>query len=342
MSPVTMQDVAARADVSAKTVSNVLRGAPGASEATRARVHDAVRELGYRFNAGASALRSGRRRAVALAVPSLTAPEHAALAQSLMTGARGRQIVLELTRGEAAAEERLLAGSWRASCDGLILVPTGLDPDGIDPEGVPGAVVLVAESGPAGLARATSPVDAQAALVAAHLQETGHRRVAVLGSRSPADRWTRAQVNALRATGLEVGDDTIALIDVSEPFRSAIEAMTRLVRSGVVLDAVVCHDDVVAAGAASALARHGRRTGPGLAVIGRGDTETARFATSALTSVDTGAAALAEAALVLLDSLTQDRDAKPRTVEVAPNLRVRASSAPADASGAHQTASTHE
>src|SRR5256885_10508521 len=47
----TILDVASHAGVSKSTVSNVVRGLPGVSEATRRRVGAAVRELGYRPNA---------------------------------------------------------------------------------------------------------------------------------------------------------------------------------------------------------------------------------------------------------------------------------------------------
>ena len=90
---VTMQDVAEVAGVSAKTVSNVLRGAAGASQATREKVLSAVRASGYRLNAGAAALRSGRHGAVALAVPTLQQPVYAHLAEALMRAAGEVQVV---------------------------------------------------------------------------------------------------------------------------------------------------------------------------------------------------------------------------------------------------------
>jgi len=46
----TILDVASHAGVSKSTVSNVVRGLPGVSEATRRRVGTAIRELGYRPN----------------------------------------------------------------------------------------------------------------------------------------------------------------------------------------------------------------------------------------------------------------------------------------------------
>jgi predicted RNA-binding Zn ribbon-like protein/DNA-binding transcriptional regulator YdaS (Cro superfamily) len=56
-----MLDVAARAGVSIKTVSNVVTGAVPVSPATRARVETAIKELDFRPNLAARELRTGRR-----------------------------------------------------------------------------------------------------------------------------------------------------------------------------------------------------------------------------------------------------------------------------------------
>src|ERR687889_1868627 len=59
---VTLADVAARAGVSTALVSIVMRGAPGASAATRERVRRAADEIGYRPDSRARLLRSSRSR----------------------------------------------------------------------------------------------------------------------------------------------------------------------------------------------------------------------------------------------------------------------------------------
>lgn len=48
--PVSMAEVARAAGVSQQTVSRVVNGHPNVSERTRARVLDAIRELGFRPN----------------------------------------------------------------------------------------------------------------------------------------------------------------------------------------------------------------------------------------------------------------------------------------------------
>ena len=57
--PVSMAEVARAAGVSQQTVSRVVNGHPNVSERTRARVLDAIRELGFRPNFAGKSLRSG-------------------------------------------------------------------------------------------------------------------------------------------------------------------------------------------------------------------------------------------------------------------------------------------
>lgn len=65
----TLQDVAKRAGVSTATVSKVLSNTPYFTEATRDKVMEAVRELGYRPNLAARALSSGKTNIIAVVFP---------------------------------------------------------------------------------------------------------------------------------------------------------------------------------------------------------------------------------------------------------------------------------
>lgn len=69
----TIEDVAKAAGVSRATVSRVINNVPGASGAVRARVQQAVSELGYLPNQSARALASGRARAVDVVAVNYTA-----------------------------------------------------------------------------------------------------------------------------------------------------------------------------------------------------------------------------------------------------------------------------
>jgi LacI family transcriptional regulator len=88
MALVTLKDVAERAGYSLSTVAFILRGHPKPfPEETRARVLVAARELGYRPNASARAVRSGRMGAYALV--QVAEPNHGDLAWDTVDGILG-------------------------------------------------------------------------------------------------------------------------------------------------------------------------------------------------------------------------------------------------------------
>src|SRR3712207_8576990 len=78
----SMRDVAARARVSAKTVSRVFNDDPHVLPETRARVTDAIRQLGYVPNFLARTFRTGRSPVLGVAAPAPPAPFFAAVAQA--------------------------------------------------------------------------------------------------------------------------------------------------------------------------------------------------------------------------------------------------------------------
>ena len=81
---VRMKEVASRAGVSVKTVSNVVNGYLHVAPSTRERVQQAIDEMGYRPNLSARSLRSGRTGIIAVAVPRLDEPYFAELAAAII------------------------------------------------------------------------------------------------------------------------------------------------------------------------------------------------------------------------------------------------------------------
>lgn len=70
----SIRDVAEQAGLSVASVSRVLSGLPGVSEATRQRVMMAVEALGYRPNLAARRLRSQRTDTLGLIVSDIRNP----------------------------------------------------------------------------------------------------------------------------------------------------------------------------------------------------------------------------------------------------------------------------
>jgi DNA-binding LacI/PurR family transcriptional regulator len=71
---VSIKDVAAKAGVSIATVSHVLNGTRGTRPATRDRVLEAIRELGYAQNQSARNLARGRSSLLGLIISDIRNP----------------------------------------------------------------------------------------------------------------------------------------------------------------------------------------------------------------------------------------------------------------------------
>src|ERR671921_1573425 len=118
----TLADVAARAGVSVPLVSIVMRGAPGASAATRERVRRAADELGYRPDSRARLLRSARSRLLGV-VFGVQHAFHGDLLSGLYdaAGAVGYELALSaVTPGRD--EQHAVAGLLRDRCEALVLL----------------------------------------------------------------------------------------------------------------------------------------------------------------------------------------------------------------------------
>jgi len=126
----TSRDVALAAGVSQSTVSYVLSGKRFVSPDTRARVREAMDELGYRPHASARALKSSQSRILGLLVPyheRIDAPGQYRYIVSLAAACRRRGYDLLVISGEEGVEGmRRLVGS--ALCDGILVMDV-LDTD---------------------------------------------------------------------------------------------------------------------------------------------------------------------------------------------------------------------
>ena len=89
-----IREVAGRAGVSPTTVSHVVNATRFVSHEIRARVMEAMTELGYHPNAVARSLRRGRTHTLGLVLPDSANPYFAELGRGIETAAFGRNLSL--------------------------------------------------------------------------------------------------------------------------------------------------------------------------------------------------------------------------------------------------------
>src|SRR5690606_27470238 len=124
---VTIRDVAQRAGVSFKTVSNVVNDFPHVAPATRAKVLAAIDELGYRPNQAARHLRQGTSGFLALVLPEIVNPYFSTLASLVGQAAKeeGWAVVVEETGADTRREQEAVDELSSRLVDGVIFSPIG-------------------------------------------------------------------------------------------------------------------------------------------------------------------------------------------------------------------------
>lgn len=310
-----MKDVATLADVSPKTVSNVLTGTATVLPHTRERVEAAMRELDYVPNYSARTLRNGRSGVIALALPDLATSFSAAITHHFVQEAheRGLAVQIEETAKVPEREFALLSRARAHQIDGLILNPVTLEDSAVEHADSLPPVVLIGEV----QQRRTDQVciDSVAAGRDAtrHLLERGARRIGVIGA--PSDRFhtdtarTRFEGyrQALADAGIAIDQELVGRCDdwTPEEGRRATEELLERTRP----DALFCFTDSMALGGMSALWSAGLRVPGDVLVCGFDDVPDAAVATPPLSTVHFDFGAYAAEALDLLERRSADRAA---------------------------------
>jgi len=210
----TLRDVSEVSGVSEMTVSRVLRNRGDVSPATRAKVLDAARQLGYVPNKIAGALASQRVNLVAVIIPSMSNmvfPEVMSGISDALEGS-GLQPVVGVTDYAPDREEGVLYEmlSWRPS--GVILA--GLEHSDaaqamLRAAGIPIVEIMDVDGEPVdsvvGISHRRAGREMARAIVAA-----GYRRIGFMGSKMPEDHRARKRYEgfcaALAETGLTLAD----------------------------------------------------------------------------------------------------------------------------------------
>jgi DNA-binding LacI/PurR family transcriptional regulator len=295
----TLDEVAARAGVGRGTVSRVVNGSPQVSPRARARVEEAIAELGYVPNRAARALVTQRTDSVALVVSEsgerlFGEPFFAGIVRGISSGLAATNLQLWLAMAQSPGErERVEHHLTAQHVDGVLLLslhdadplPTVLEERGL-PTVLGGRPARMLRPGakPAYFVDVDNAGGARQAVE--YLLHRGRHQVATIaGPQDMAVGVTRlaGYREAMAARGEAVEPDLVEYGDFSEA--SGAAAMCRLLDRRPGLDAVFVASDLMAAGAIRALRERGRRIPDDVAVVGFEDSSIARQTEPPLTTV---------------------------------------------------------
>jgi DNA-binding LacI/PurR family transcriptional regulator len=305
----TMADVARRAGVSASTVSYVLTGVRPISQATRERIQQAMRELGYTPNAFARGLKSKRSNIIAVLFPrqgrdlGLSSLEYI-LGASDHAQDRGYHLLLWTTDAEALDD---LSGLARQGLvDGVLLMEVRLQDRRIDVLRKAGvAFAMIGRTAdPAGLDFADTNFEQCAALAVDHLVAGGHRHLGFVNLNASSIQAGRGNAIRLRDGVLRAAQRCnvrITALACESSIAGGRDAFAELLAHDPRLSAVIAFNEQAVPGIMSAAIGHGWRVPEDFSILSVDmPAQAALMTTPTMTTVGPTAAGMGRAAADML------------------------------------------
>lgn len=185
----TLDQVAALAGFSPKTVSRVINRERYVSPATADRVLAAAAELGFRPNGMAREFQAGARsRTIGFITGDVANPFYARLAKGAESVLKrhGYQLMTASTDEEPSRERELILDMVDRRVGGLLLVSADIDHGALGRERANGTPVVFLDRPPIGVDGDAVVIDNQRGIAAAveHLVTLGHERIGLIGDLS--------------------------------------------------------------------------------------------------------------------------------------------------------------
>jgi len=316
---VVMADVAKASAVSLQTVSRVLNDSAGVQAAKKARVLEAVKELGYHPNLAARTLASSRSGVIGVLIAG---HPHFGMVDTLMAveaAARqaGYYVVIateERARPELVRDAYVYLQRRQVECVVVLAESSRIVPvvQGVH-ERTPTVLVLAGQPDLDGISTVSIDQVAGGRMAAAHLTECGYRDILHLTGDL---KWQDAidRLKGFRAHCHEVGIDPRVIKgqswDPAEGYRAGLEILAQPRPR-----AVFTGNDHLALGLLHAISEAGLRVPDDIAVIGFDDVLGAAWYSPALSSVRQDFRAIGENAIDLVADLIDGRE--PRNVHIA-------------------------
>lgn len=329
----TIREVSRLAGVSRMTVSRVIRDLDIVLPETRARVNQAIADLGYVPDRAAGSLASRRTGFIALLLPTLTNANFAAAAHGLTEALRtaGYHVLIAYTDYSVGEEERQVKNLLARRPEAIVM--TGATHSRATTRMLLAAdipVIEIADLPHQPLEHAVGFSNYEAGRTAArYLIERGFRRIGAIAGSAEGDTIDHRGEERMRGFEDELaraGRPTELVLRRGAPPVSYDHGRALVpVLLERELDAVFAVSDLSAVGVVMECARRGIDVPGALSVIGFGNFEIGREINPALTTIDVDFRALGTRAGQMILDLVPNGGGEPRVVDVGLSVLERAS-----------------
>jgi LacI family gluconate utilization system Gnt-I transcriptional repressor len=326
----TLAEVAARAGVGTMTASRAISQPDRVSEALRARVAQAVAELGYVPNRAARSLASSQSKVIAVLVPSLSNAVFTEVLAGIQDALEkdGYQILIGNTRYSDAEEEKLLGTYMQSSPDGILL--SGLThskrvTELLTSSRVPVVSMMDLASSPDALSVGFSQLQAGYTMTR-YLIDKGYKRIGFMGAQR--DERTLKRAEGYRRALQEAGryDPRLETM-VGDPSTIALgaELLGRMLSVTPDCDAIFCCNDDLAQGAIFQCQRRGIAVPGQLAICGFNDLPVSAWMNPSVTTIATPRYRVGFEAAQLLRSVIRGEQPNATRIDLGFTLMARES-----------------
>jgi LacI family transcriptional regulator len=327
----TIRDVAKQAGVAPITVSRVVNNSGYVSDETRARVEQAIEELGYIPNMLGPSLRFKQTNTLALLLTDITNPFWTTVARGAEDAANESQYNLILCNTDESEEKQKQYTQMllRRQTDGILLVPASSTPQAVElfqRQKVP-TVILDRSIPDVEVDEVRSDSEAGAYQATRHLIEMGHRHIALLtGPEYVSTAKDRAEGfrRALNESDLDCPPEFVQWGKFTR--ESGYEATKHLLQFNPRPTALFAGNNFIAIGAMVALNEAGCRVPEDMAIVAFDDLPPTLTIEPFFTAVVQPAYEMGfQAAQLLISRLTGEHEEGSTKIILTPELIIRRS-----------------
>ena len=331
--PKTLKDVSRASGLSLITVSRALRQPETVQEATRQKVHDAIKEIGYVPNLTARSLVSSRSNMIGVVVPILSSSLFADLAQGIASVLQHENLQMLMAVSERSTELETEAVRTFIGRQADAIIVTGFTHSQECSSllaGFAGPVVETWNLRDDAIDLAVGYDNFRAAAeMTRYLLQKGYRKIALVGGDFRNNDQARDRLDGFMTTMAEAGHsvqpDFIVSVPTPTTMESGRDALLSLMSSTDRPDAIFFHAEIPAHGAVLTCMSRGISVPDTVAIAGFGDLKLSSLLPVPLTTVRIKSHEIGERAARLVVDRLNGIASDVHSVDVGYELAIRES-----------------